>query len=177
VESAALTSVQVTPANTQVPVTIRTQFKATGTFSNGDVQDLTGFVAWTSSKPSVATISSAQSTAGSAAGVQPGSSTISAVFAGQSGTALLTVTNATLNSIAIAPGSASIAPGGSQQFTATGTFSDGSTFGLTSQVNWASSNPAVAAISRGLANGVTSGTSTVSASLNGVVGNAVLTVQ
>jgi hypothetical protein len=48
---------------------------------------------------------------------------------------------------------------------------------LTSQVNWASSNPAVAAISRGLANGVTSGTSTVSASLNGVVGNAVLTVQ
>jgi hypothetical protein len=177
VESAALTSIQVSPANAQVPMTIRTQFKATGTFSNGDKQDLTGFVTWTSSKSSIATISSAQSTAGSATGVQPGSTTISAVFAGQVGTAALTVTNATLNSIAVTPGSASISVNASQQFIASGTFSDGSVLGLTGQANWSSSNPSVSVINDGNATGVSSGTVNVSATLNGVTGAATLTVQ
>jgi Bacterial Ig-like domain (group 2) len=177
VESAALTSIQVTPASTSVPATIRTQFKATGTFSNGDTQDLTGFVNWTSANSSVATISNAQSSAGSASGIKAGTSAISAVFGGQVGTATLTVTNATLNSLAVTPGSASIPVGSSQQFTATGTFSDGSTFGLTTQADWSSSTASVATVSRGVANGVSSGTATVSASLNGVTGTAVLTVQ
>jgi hypothetical protein len=177
VESAALSSIQVSPANSQVPVTIHAQFKATGTFSNGDQQDLTGFVTWTSSKSSIATISNAQSTAGSAAGVQPGTTTISAVFAGQVGTAGLTVTNATLSSIAVTPGNASIAVNASQQFIATGAFSDGSVLGLTSQVNWTSSNPVVASVTNGNATGISSGTVSVSAALNGVTGAATLTVQ
>jgi hypothetical protein len=177
VESAALTSIQVSPANSQVPVTIRAQFKAVGTFGNGDQQDLTAFATWTSSKPAFATISNAQSTAGSATGVQAGTTTISALFAGQVGTASLTVTNATLTSIAVTPGSASIPVNSSQQFTATGTFSDGSAFGLTSQANWSTSNPGVASVSNGNAIAISSGTATISAAVNGVTGAATLTVQ
>jgi len=177
VESAALTSIQVSPANSQVPVSIRTQFKAMGTFSNGDKQDLTGFATWTSSKPAFATISNAQSTVGSAIGVQPGTTSISALFAGQVGTATLTVTNATLTSIAVTPGSASIPVNASQQFTATGTFSDGSAFGLTTQANWSSSNAAVASVNNGNATGISSGIVNISATLIGVSGSATLTVQ
>ena len=64
-----------------------------------------------------------------------------------------------------------------QQFTATGTFSDNSTQNLTAQVTWASATTAMATInSSGLATAVASGTSTISATLGGVTGSTVLTV-
>jgi hypothetical protein len=65
----------------------------------------------------------------------------------------------------------------SQQFIASGTFSDGSVLGLTGQANWSSSNPSVSVINNGNATGISSGTVTVSATLNGVTGAATLTVQ
>ena len=177
VESASLSSIQLTPATTSVPAGVNALFHATGTFSNGDTQDLTAFVTWTSSDPSVATISNTQGSAGETLGIQPGTTTISAVFGGQAGTATLTVNNSTLNLIAITPQTASIQVGTTRQFTATGTFSDGSVFGLTGQANWISSEPNIASVSHGLATGIASGTVTVSASFEGVTGMATLTVQ
>src|SRR6185436_11623186 len=74
--------------------------------------------------------------------------------------ATLTVSAATLASIAVTPASPSIAAGGNQQFTATGTYSDASTANLTGSVTWASATPATATISSGgLAHGVATGTS------------------
>ncbi len=68
--------------------------------------------------------------------------------------------------------------GASQQFTATGTYSDGSTQNVTSQAAWTSSNPSVATINtNGLANAVAAGATTVTASLAGVTGSTLLTVQ
>jgi trimeric autotransporter adhesin len=178
VEGSTLISLQVTPQNSSVAEGFETQMKATGTFSDGQVQDLTAFATWTSSDATIATISNTQVSAGRATGVAPGSAKISAVFAGQSGTATLTVTNATLTSIAVSPSSTSIPVGTSQQFTATGTFSDNSQLPLLDQVTWASSNPNVATItSGGIANGLASGSTTISASLKGVKGSAILTVQ
>ncbi len=59
---------------------------------------------------------------------------------------------ATLQSIAVTPANPSIAKGLTQQFTATGTFSDNSTQNLTAQVTWASATTATATInSSGLA--------------------------
>ena len=178
VESATLSSIQVTPQIASIPTTIQAQFKAVGTFANGDTQDLTTAVTWTSSSSSVATISNTQGSIGVATGVAPGTVTITAIFAGQVGTASLTVTNATLTSVAVTPASASINVGGSQQFTAKGTFSDGSTAGITNQVVWSSSSAAVATLaSNGVADGVSAGTVTVTATLNGVSGTAILTVH
>ena len=83
-----------------------------------------------------------------------------------------------LMSIAITPTSPSILIGATQQFTAMGTLSDGSTQNLTTHVAWTSSNAEVAMINAsGLATGVSTGTTTLSASLAGVTGNSVLTVK
>ena len=84
---------------------------------------------------------------------------------------ILSVSTATLQSIAVTPSNPSISPSKTQQFTATGTYSDGSTKNITTTVTWASSNNAVATIgtSTGLATGVTAGTSQITATLGSVV--------
>ena len=92
---------------------------------------------------------------------------------------MLTVSAATLTSIAVSPANPTIAAGTDQQFTATGTYSDASSADLTSSVTWASATPATATIgaTTGLAHGVSPGTSTISATLGAVSGSTVLTVS
>ena len=58
----------------------------------------------------------------------------------------LTVTTAALTSIAVTPANPTVAKGLTEQFTATGTYSDDTTADLTSQVTWASATPSVATI-------------------------------
>jgi hypothetical protein len=97
----------------------------------------------------------------------------------QTATKPLSITVApTLTSIAVTPASPSLPTGGTLQFTATGTFSDGSTQNVTSQATWVSSNTVVATISAsGLATGIAAGTATISAALGGKTGSTLLTVQ
>ncbi len=84
----------------------------------------------------------------------------------------------TLTSIAVTPNNPTISTGATQQFTATGTYSDSSTQNITSQVTWNSSTPAVATINpSGLASGVSAGSTMISASQSGVTGQTTLTVQ
>jgi uncharacterized protein YjdB len=178
VESSTLVSIQITPTSAQIPVGVRTSFAAIGTFSNGNTLDLTSAAVWTSASSSIATISNISGSYGQATGVQPGNTQITAAFGGQVGTATLTVTNATLNSISVTPTSASISVGATQQFAALGTFSDGSNINLTFQAKWSSSSPNIATVnSVGLATAVSSGSATIQATLNGVNGSATLTVQ
>ena len=76
------------------------------------------------------------------------------------------------------PANSNIVIGATQQFTATGTYSDGSTQNITSQAAWTSSNTGVATINAaGLATGISTGATTISATLAGVVGSTTLTVQ
>ena len=83
----------------------------------------------------------------------------------------------TLTSIVVTAVNPSISIGASQQFTATGTYSDGSTQDVTSQARWTSSNTGVATIDAGgLATGISVGVTTISATLSGVVGATTLTV-
>ncbi len=82
-----------------------------------------------------------------------------------------------LQTIAVTPASPSVGVGSTQQFTATGTYADGSTQNLSGQVTWSSSTPAVATISgTGLATAVTTGSSTIGATLGAVGGSTSLTV-
>ena len=72
-------------------------------------------------------------------------------------------------SIAVSPGNPELAVGVAGQFTATGTFADGSTGDITSFVTWASATPSVATISgTGVASALALGTSAITASLAGV---------
>ena len=84
---------------------------------------------------------------------------------------------ANLNSISVSPVNPIVAAGSSQQFTALGTYSDGSTADFTTQVNWSSSNTAVATISStGLATTIAGGTTTITAQNGSLSGSSVLTV-
>ncbi|MGA3328912.1 MAG: Ig-like domain-containing protein, partial [Terriglobia bacterium] len=169
----ALVSIAVTPANGTVPAGLSVQFHATGTYSDGSTQDLTSSVTWSSSAQGVATINAG----GLASGLIVGSTTITAAAGAVQGTATLAVTAPVLMSIAVTPENPSIAVGNTQQFTATGTNSDGSTQNLTSTATWSSSAPGVATItSGGLATGVTTGTSTISATMSSITGSTTLTV-
>jgi trimeric autotransporter adhesin len=177
VESSALVSLQITPASASVAQQTEAQFRAIGTFADGSTQDLTQSAEWTSSPASIATVSDIVGTKGLATGIIPGSAMITTFFAGEVGTGSLTVTGAALTSLTITPIDPSIPLGSSQRFTATGNFSDGTTENLTNQATWTSSSVSVATIGvNGLANTVTTGTTTITASVNGVSGNTVLTV-
>jgi hypothetical protein len=84
----------------------------------------------------------------------------------------------TLTSIAVTPAGQTIQTGATLQFTATGTYSDGSTQNITTQVTWASSNTLVAdPPPSGLATGKSAGMTTISATLSGKTGSTTLTVQ
>ena len=80
-------------------------------------------------------------------------------------------------SIAVTPATASVALGRTQQFTATGTYTDGSSQNLTASAAWTSSTPAVATVSgNGLATSVTQGSATITATQGAINGSATLTV-
>jgi uncharacterized protein YjdB len=179
VTAATLTSIAVTPVNPAIAIAATQQFAATGTYSDSSTQVITNSVTWSSSKPSVATISAA----GLATGVAGGSSTIQAASGSVSGSTTLTVNASapTLSSIAVTPANPSIQDGTTQQFTATGTYSDNSTKNITTTVNWTSSSTSIATISNtagstGLATSLASGSTTIQAALGGVNGSTLLTV-
>jgi trimeric autotransporter adhesin len=181
VTAAELETITVTAESATLAKGRSLQFTATGTFSDDTTQDLTKQVTWASSAEAVALVSNADPTQGLALAVNVGVTVISATLDGLTGDATLEVTAAVLDSITVEPIDPSIIQGLTQQFTATGTFSDATTLNITDQVLWASSDDAVATISnavgsQGLASGLTAGTTTISAALTGVTGSTTLTV-
>ncbi|MBL9077614.1 MAG: Ig-like domain-containing protein [Planctomycetes bacterium] len=185
VTSAVLVSLAVTPALPSIALGTTQQFTATGTFSDSTTQDLTAQVTWTSLTPATATVSNASGTEGLASSAALGTNTVRATDAGSGihGETVLTVTAAVLVSIAVTPATPSIALGTTQQFAATGTYSDSTTQDLTTQVTWTSLTPATATVSNaggteGLATSAAIGTTTVRATDagSGIHGETVLTV-
>jgi trimeric autotransporter adhesin len=88
-----------------------------------------------------------------------------------SANAFIAMIGASLVSIAVTPASPSIPNGTTQQFTATGTYSDNSQKDITSTVTWASATQSVATFgaTQGLATGVGTGTSQITATLGPIV--------
>ncbi len=107
-----------------------------------------------------------------------GTSSISASFEDVTGSTMLTVGPPALVSLWVTPASASTPQGTTDQFTASGIYSDGSTQNLTSAVAWSSATPTVATISSaGLASATAPGTSSISASYQGLTGSSPLEVD
>jgi urocanate hydratase len=181
VTAAALTSIAVTPTNPAVADGLTEQFTATGTYTDNTTQNITSAVTWSSSSPAIATVSNASGSNGLATSQSVGSTTVSAAIGSISGSTTLTVNPAALVSIAVTPANASIAAGTTQQYVATGTYTDGTTRNLTSTVTWSSSTPADASISnasgsQGLATSTTQGSTTITAALGSISGSTGLTV-
>jgi hypothetical protein len=178
VSSATITTVTITPANPSVSTGLSTQFAASGTFSDATTQDLTFDATWASSAPGVASVSNSPSSKGLAQAIAVGPTTVSATFDGVTGSTLMTVTQPVLQSITVSPANPSILSASIVNFQATGAYTDGSTADITSQVTWTSSIPGIATIvaNSGAATTLLQGTTTISATLNGVSGTSSLKV-
>ena len=88
------------------------------------------------------------------------------------------VNNPVLATIAVSPSSATSTAGVPVQFTASGTYTDGTAANITNSVSWLSSNSSVATVSSaGLATPVGAGTATITATSGSVSGTANLTVN
>jgi hypothetical protein len=129
----------------------------------------------------VATVSNLSGSQGLATGQGLGSAVISATSGSIQGSTTLTVTAPALTTISVTPANPSIPKGTTEQFTATGTYSDGSTQDLTTTAAWASSNTSVATVSnlsgsQGLATGQGLGSAVISATSGSIQGSTTLTV-
>jgi hypothetical protein len=170
-----LISITIAPANTSIPAGTTQQFTATGHYSDSTTQNLTSLVTW--SATGVATVSSSGL---ATAGTGNGSVSITATLGSVSGSTPLTVTGGTgptLTSITVTPASSSLNGGATQQFTATGTYSDNTTANITNLVSWSATGPATIVASTGLATAVNiPGTATITATLGSISGSTPMTV-
>jgi hypothetical protein len=146
-----LSSISCNPIKAVIPVGAVQQFTAVGQFVGGSPKDLTASVTWASLDPGIATVSNdlGMRTQGQATGVRLGTTPIRAADASGSivGEATLSVG---LVAIVVNPSEATVSSLGgrsSQQFTAIGTFEDGTDRDVTDSVLWSSSDPIVATVS------------------------------
>ena len=174
VTNATLSSIAIAPASATIANGTQQQYTLLGTYSDGSTQDLTLQGYWQTSSYTVATINK-----GLATGIAAGTVSIKASFQGMNASsASLTVTNASVQSLAISPANASVALGVTQQFTATATFSDGTQQDVSSVAQWTSSAPAVAIVGKtGLAISSGSGSTNIGATFRSASNTAVLTVN
>jgi uncharacterized protein YjdB len=175
ITSMAIQSLSVQPSAPTIANGTTQQFSLIGTFSDGATTvDLTASARWQTSNYHDAVINRQ----GVAAGVAAGTVTITGSIGQSPATATLTVSNATIQSITVAPANPTIALGSSQPFTASGSFSDGSTQDITSVAAWTSSTPTVAVVNQnGVASSASHGQTNINATFNSVTGSTLLTIN
>ena len=168
---APVAAVTVSPAAPTVQVGQTAQLTATPQDANGT--PLSGrAVTWASNNTAVAMVNgSGLVTAGAV-----GSATITATSEGQSGAAVVTVSNVPVASVTVTPASASVQQGATVQLTATPRDANGTA--LSGRVvTWGSNNTAVATVSgSGLVSGAGAGSATITATSEGQSGTAAITV-
>ena len=170
-----LTAITVTAAATSVDVGNTVQLAAQGTYSDGSKADVTKTVTWTSSAPTLATVS----TQGVATAVAAGAVSVKATLDGKEGSVSITVTvpTATLASIAVTAPSSSVDIGATLALVATGTYSDSSKKNISASVTWTSSDATIATVSAaGVVTGVKEGDVTIKAALSGKEGTVAVKV-
>jgi uncharacterized protein YjdB len=164
-------SVSVQPPTATVASGSTTTLTTTVTDQNGTVVTDRP-VTWTSSNPSIATVS----TTGVVTGALVGTTTITATAGGKSGTSSVTVTTGPLANIRVTPSPTSIKIGDTQQLTAQGLDAAGNPVSGLS-FTWTSSDPAIASVSGdGRVNAKKEGTVTITASAGGKSGISTVTV-
>jgi len=169
-----LVDLSISPSILTIAKDSTQQLIATGRYSDNSTEDLSRSVLWASTDSSVATIANT----GLLTSLAAGTSEVNASLDGVSSTVTITISPAELKLIAInAP--ASIAAGMSEQLSATGTFSDGSTQDISDQITWITDDSSLAVIdeSTGLFRSIQQGDVVVSAASNGLTATATITVS
>ena len=180
--AAKLVSIAITQSSpVKILLGATEQFNAVGTFSDGTTQDITYAVIWNSSDATIATIAYG----GLATAIVLGNTDVTAAINGIiSNVVILEVVPSpapTLTSIAVSRSLvANLMVGQTEQFNAQGSYSDGATNNITSQVTWTSTDTTIATISStGLAAGLKPGQTVITAILSGVtsIGTALTVIS
>ncbi len=172
VTAATLQSITIDGPNSPIPDGHQQILKAYGLFSDSSTSDISQQVTWQSDDTSILTIDNTLNT-GLLVAVDAGHTSVSASFSDVSSNIPVTVTNATLSQITISVEQATINAKTKTQATAIAAYSDNSIKDVTQQVNWSSTASGIASVEntillKGLINGVSAGTASLSASLNGI---------
>lgn len=162
-------TVEVTPRLTSARVGTTQQLAAVAKDANGNAMSGETFT-WSSSEPTVATVSST----GLVTFVGAGSTAIIANARGTTGFATI-VSDANVASVNMSSGTLNIGLG--QALTITATPVDAAGRALFRPITWASSAPAVATVSAtGLVTSVSAGTTTITATSEGKIGSTLVTI-
>jgi hypothetical protein len=166
-------TLSVTNPSVLIGVGKTSQLAATERLSDSSLVTITNQATWTSSNPSVFTISSS----GLLTTTGIGAATISASYQSLTVTRTLTVQPLVATSLKIAAPPTFTAAGQTQPLTAMVTFNDGSSQDVSSSAQWSSNDPSVADVSTGgLASSSALGIATIIARYSGLTAVATLTV-
>ncbi|MGB8064556.1 MAG: hypothetical protein WCF26_21890 [Candidatus Sulfotelmatobacter sp.] len=175
-----LNSIAIGPQTLNLAPTTSYQMQAIGTYSDGSTGDVTSKASWTSSDPSVASFSSSvigYITATTLANIPnpPGTTTVSASVGAINSTSGATVTVCpVVNTMTISASPTTVSTGQAITFTALATFQGVSTqTNVTTEVTWNVGSTSVLTITGGIGTPVSTGSTTVSASLCGGTSNTI----
>jgi uncharacterized protein YjdB len=165
-------SVSISPAAPTVRVGQSVSLTASARDSGG--APITGrSVVWTSTAPSIVTVSAT----GVLTGVAEGAASIRAEVEGVVGVVSVQVTTPSVSRVEITPSSPLVSVGGTVQLQATAYDSDGSTI-VGRTINWGTSNSTIATVSAtGVVTGVAAGTTSISATIGGKTSQASVSVR
>jgi Bacterial surface proteins containing Ig-like domains len=172
VSPAAISSLSVSPNTTALGSGETQQLTAHAKDAEGN--ELTGrTVGWASSDEDVATVS----TSGLVTAVKVGSATITATSEGVHATATIRVAAGSVGAVSVSPGSVGLVAGKSQQLSASLVDDAGNTLPA-HNITWSSANNSIASVSSsGVVNALHAGSTTITASANGVSGHASVVVS
>jgi len=139
-DDVVLQSLTISAPSTTIAAGLTQQFTVSANYSDGTSQVI-ATPGWSSSDTTIATVSPT----GLVTTLKPGNAVIAITFNGVSTSKTLTVTAAVLQSITVASTSTSIAAGLTQQLTASGVYSDGTSQAITTPT-WNSSDTTVATV-------------------------------
>jgi hypothetical protein len=168
---------RITPMGASIVPGGSIQMRAVTFYRDISTSDVTALATWSSSRPSVATVSAS----GLVSALLPGETDISATYQGVVGSTFFTVTTVATTGITIAPASATLAHGETRRFTAILGFSNGTSLDFTEMAQWSVEHPTIATVSnqdgqRGLVQAVAAGQTTLRAVAIGHTGTATVTV-
>ncbi len=171
--------IEVRPPAVEGPIGTTVQLTATAVFTDGTREDVTEASSWASSAPDIVEVVPTGAGAGTLSLLADGTAEIQATYQSLDPVFTpVTVAGVILQSIDIEPDDRDMALGESQQYAATGFYSDGSSADITNDVTWRSSDSGVATITTsGRADGIALGETSISAALDGIDEETSLTVS
>jgi len=184
VTSPGLSSFAVSPTSLSLTAGTSSHLTATAYYNDGTNQDVTANVAMTTNNSAVASVGTAGPSGVLITGVAKGSTSIAATFDGQtlSTPVPVSVSTRNLSSISVSPGGTqSLTSGNQTSFTATATYSDGTTANITSDAAWTTGSGNIAILpdstyQPGQVIGVGSGSTSLTATFGGLTATVTIKV-